>query len=236
MVVTEMSTPAGDVTVTYREGSSDELVIAEFAADLYGVKNIQSGERWLDIGANIGLFSVHAAAAGAVIEAFEPDKANFSMLQRNVDNFDHVTIWPLAVTPDGARVRLEQGEPQAFWQIKTIPDPHGSPSLELRRLITDGVRIKLDVEGAEQRLILGTPTKSWARVEKLVMEYHLDRLTLAEFAKAKAHLQSAGMNVSHVPLDPQRYARHKALAEPFIVTAQRSAKRAAHPRPRSKRP
>lgn len=208
-------------TLAYREGSSDEIVIAEFESDPYDTKSIEAGEHWLDVGANIGLFSLHAAAQGAVVEAFEPDSANYEILQRNVGDLENVKCYPLAVTPEGSRVRLEQDDPQAFWHIKTVPDPHGSPSLELRRLITPGCRIKLDIEGAEHRLILGTPGKTWSRVERLVMEYHLDRLSLADFAKAKAHLMSAGLEVTHPQLTPERLEGYRALEQAFIVTARR---------------
>jgi FkbM family methyltransferase len=218
---TRTHTLAGDLSVAYREGSSDELVMAEFQKDMYGVGKIRAGQRWLDIGANIGLFSMHAAAAGAIVEAFEPDAANYELLVRNVADQPNVRTYPLAVTPEGARVRLQQDEPDAYWQIKAVPDPLGSPSLELRRLITPDCRIKMDVEGAEQRLILGTPVRTWSKVAHLVLEYHLDRLTLAQFAQVKQHLTSAGFAVSHPKLDAGTLERYQKLQEPFIVTARR---------------
>jgi FkbM family methyltransferase len=215
------STRNGAMDMVYRTGSSDEIVLAEFEADPYGIAAIEAGERWLDLGANIGLFSVHAGAAGAQVEAFEPDEANYALLQRNVQDVASVRTWPLAVTADGERIRLERPDAQAHWQIKALPDPHGQPSLELRKLITPGCRIKMDVEGAEQRLIIGTPVRAWRQVERLVMEYHLDRLSLADFARAKAHLAAAGLTVSHPPLDAQTLNSYQLLEQPFIVSAVR---------------
>lgn len=218
---TSTSTRGGDAPITYRPDTSDELVLAEFERDPYATRRIQPGEHWLDIGANIGLFSVHALAAGALVEAFEPDQANYHLLETNISAHQGASLHPLAVTARGERVSLRQDDPDAFWQIRTVADSAGQPSLALRQIITDGCRIKLDVEGAEQGLILDTPLSAWRRVDRIVMEYHLDRLSLADFSRAKAHLAHAGLMLHHPRLDSESLGSYQSLERPFIVSAER---------------
>ena len=45
----------------------------------------------MDIGANIGIYSLYAAKRGHKVVAFEPESQNFALLQRNIslNNLDN---------------------------------------------------------------------------------------------------------------------------------------------------
>lgn len=62
---------------------------------------IEEGDYVLDIGANVGYYSMIAASKGAVVHAYEPDKVNFERLARNVSlndyEFRNVYAWCEAV-------------------------------------------------------------------------------------------------------------------------------------------
>jgi FkbM family methyltransferase len=51
---------------------------------LEGIDTLRPGEVLFDIGANVGLYSVYAAAKELTVVAFEPEAQNFSLLNRNV--------------------------------------------------------------------------------------------------------------------------------------------------------
>lgn len=62
-------------------------------------KIIKPGDRFLDIGANIGYFSLLGASLGAKVHAFEPEVKNVEYLRRNalVNGYD-ITVSPVALT------------------------------------------------------------------------------------------------------------------------------------------
>jgi len=62
-------------------------------------KIIKPGDRFLDIGANIGYFSLLATSLGAKVHAFEPEAKNVEYLRRNalVNGYD-ITVSPVALT------------------------------------------------------------------------------------------------------------------------------------------
>ena len=71
------------------------------------------GCRFLDIGANIGYFSVlvHTAAAGVQVDAVEPDPTNVRVLRFNLW-FNEVsgTVWPLALDDTSRALHLSDNE------------------------------------------------------------------------------------------------------------------------------
>lgn len=48
------------------------------------IDGFASGERLLDVGANVGLYSLYAASRGCEVCAIEPDAGNFALLQENI--------------------------------------------------------------------------------------------------------------------------------------------------------
>lgn len=61
--------------------------------------SVESGATVFDVGANIGLFSLEAAARGAQVHAFEPMPATFAALQANARDFEAGATKNGAITP-----------------------------------------------------------------------------------------------------------------------------------------
>lgn len=150
--------------------SFSERLIEEGDFEKWRVDFFQSSisERSLffDIGANVGFFSLLAAARGAGVHAFEPEPSNLCRLQGNLRLNPHlagkVKVWPLALGDRSGEVDF--GRP--------LSDNYGHSSL----LVDDGfdrIRVKMerfdalefgrfqerffkiDVEGAEQLVLEG---------------------------------------------------------------------------------
>ncbi|HET9137523.1 MAG TPA: FkbM family methyltransferase, partial [Candidatus Kapabacteria bacterium] len=69
---------------------------------------IRPGERWLDLGANIGAFSVYAALQGAQVRAYEAQRHNITMVRANIqaNNLkEKIEVFRLAVVPDSSHGR-----------------------------------------------------------------------------------------------------------------------------------
>jgi FkbM family methyltransferase len=129
---------------------------------------LRPGMTALDIGANVGWFTMLAAVlvgpSGSVI-AVEPWSENcrllITSLQRN--NFENVELWPIALDSDRrwAHFMTHVGSNGGFIgaQLDDIASGRGTivPTFTLDELVGDRRvdLVKIDVEGAEHRVVLG---------------------------------------------------------------------------------
>lgn len=170
-----------DVPARYRPGATDERVLEEVVSRaVYRRKGIgfdvDPGERWLDLGANIGAFAVYCKTRGATAECYEPEPECFGILEKNAGGFPcvraavsssrdkEVPFYVGRASGNFARGSLvcanslrEFGRVPNVW-AGSLRGPY------------DGV--KMDVEGAEGPLIDAGLIPS---CEKLCMEYHTSR-------------------------------------------------------------
>lgn len=135
---------------------------------------LQPGMTFLDIGANIGYFSLLAAkqvgAEGRII-AFEPNQYNCNLLymSASANEFNHIDIYPFAVAETSTTFMYDNvgGSNGVISEIGNERDEEKSNQLFLRTLVRsvkldDHLRnvervdvIKIDIEGAEYRALLG---------------------------------------------------------------------------------
>jgi len=122
---------------------------------------------FLDIGANIGYYTLLAASLvgpGGRVFAFEPNPANVSLLHlsTHTNGFDNVEIFPFALA-DAARLFLldSQGSNAITTPLERVAEGIASRSL-IRSVVLDEVLnldrldvIKIDVEGAEAMAVRG---------------------------------------------------------------------------------
>jgi len=179
-----------DRSVELRDGTRIELsghphdvitLFVIFVREDYG--RLAAPRTVVDVGANIGAFSLYAARAGAqTVLAYEPNAATFGCLLRNVaGNRLEGVIRPqrLAVAREaGASVRFPAA-PSAYNRIGAESAPGGyecvattSLARILERDAPQGIDLlKLDCEGAEYDILLGNEA-ALARVGEIRMEYH----------------------------------------------------------------
>ncbi|MCJ7805816.1 FkbM family methyltransferase [Patescibacteria group bacterium] len=145
---------------------------------------IESGDVVVDIGANVGVFSLFAASKDAgKIYAFEPLPENAGLIYRNFkeNNLPEPVVVQAAVADKTGLARFYLGK----------SDPHGSllkegfrknievPTLTLRSIISKYHLkkvdfLKIDAEGSEGKIILSTPAYVWKKIRKVSLEYHDD--------------------------------------------------------------
>jgi FkbM family methyltransferase len=133
------------------------------------VRLIEPGWIVFDVGAHIGwytvLFSRHVGPKGRV-HAFEPDPTNFALLQENTGQLFNVVVHPLAVWDSSGAVTFWRTprEVESGWG-SLLPDEEPRLPLEVNATTIDEYvvaaalsrvdLIKLDVEGAEGRVLSG---------------------------------------------------------------------------------
>lgn len=145
-----------------------------------------SGNCVLDIGANIGIFTVCAALNGAKkIVSIEPSRDAYSTLEKNIElnslgdvvtplqfavgRANHESIpFPVSASPynqlDGDHTGVETTEVKTL-TLKTVMDDWFDGNIDL---------LKMDCEGAEFEIFASTSSVELARICELKMEYHKD--------------------------------------------------------------
>lgn len=141
------------------------------------IAQFEPGDVFVDIGANVGMYTVLAAAGrGAQVYAFEPEAQNFAQLNRNIlinRISDLAVAYPLALTDEAKVDRLYLsayglggschtfGEDLDFHlKARSGGLSQGCVSSTLDTLIADGVipapnHIKIDVDGLEHLVVAG---------------------------------------------------------------------------------
>jgi FkbM family methyltransferase len=162
----------------------------------------EAGWHVVDVGANIGVFSLWAERLGADVAAFEPEPRTFASLVTNVAG-RRITPRQAALVGEAApTVRLylseldstrhtaagkeiESGEP--------LSDFVDVPTVTLAEVVGSGCDLlKLDCEGAEFEALLGADDETLGRVRRVILEFH-------RFAGSPEvivdRLEAAGMDV-----------------------------------------
>ena len=192
----------------------------------------------LDIGAHKGYHAAHALSLGAAwVISFEPEDANAALLERSVESRTRSSQrWELervavGSTAGDAELHVMEGswghalEPPESWaqhevgtqRVRVVP-----LSGVLARIGSDrpsGARIvvKLNIEGAECDVVLGTPIEAWHTVDEVIVATH--PWAACSDADLESHLRAAGLEKtpSGHPrmLRLQRPAAGQPVAAPF---------------------
>lgn len=155
----------------------------------------------LDLGGNIGLFSLRAAAShpAAEIYAFEPGPPNSRLFEMNrlanaglmnrihlreeaVGGQTRTAEWSFDEMNPGGSSLFGSGGPKFTVQIRAFAEVVAS-------LPGPVALAKIDIEGAEFELLAATPQEVWQRVSAISLELHTDpagKISQEEFFKRMA--------------------------------------------------
>ena len=170
----------------------DQNILAE-PETIGWIDEFEDGEVLLDIGANVGTFSVYAAVIKkARVYAFEPSSQNFFLLNRNIqlNNINAlVTPFPIALSDEskidllylpnlniGSSGNSAGEDTDSLLQKRTSEIKQGTVITTIDRLIEEGVietpdYIKIDVDGIEPKIIRGaTELLSTGGVKSILIE------------------------------------------------------------------
>jgi FkbM family methyltransferase len=174
----------------------------------------------VDVGANIGLFSIWAAtrcARGRII-AVEPSPRMAHFLRKNIAR-NHKSIMVLQAACGGAQGRGALYTPygdEARNTLNTLDSnvpARALPDVEIltleglfkRSAIEKCDLLKLDCEGSEYDILLNSPTSVLDRIRQIVLEYHLGSKESDTPERLNQFLQSHGFKVCCRPLETPGY-------------------------------
>ncbi|MCX2983300.1 FkbM family methyltransferase [Halieaceae bacterium IMCC14734] len=158
------------------------------------INALEPGHSFIDIGANIGYFSLLAAVLvgeeGSVL-AFEPDPSNYALLQKNIhaNNSTNVYAFKLALSDQASSGHLYLNDSNlGDHQIFSNDDSRVSVPIEIKRAddvilpeISRTNFIKIDTQGSEFHVLRGMSTLLQNSCDNLGMLIELSPNSLSEF-------------------------------------------------------
>lgn len=169
----------GDITMHYREGTSDLSAIEEvIGRRSYERKyfKILPGETWVDLGGNIGAFTVLASSIGASVRCYEPDPVSIEMIKMNlIQNGLTAEVNQSGVVGGLEGVGyLSISKTKKYWRNSLIKDWGGGfvkvPLVRFDDVVSESDCVKMDIEGSEMEIL----EKMQVFPQKLVVEWSFD--------------------------------------------------------------
>lgn len=143
-------------------GKWEEAEIALFE------QNVKPGDIVIDIGANMGYYTLVAArktGPKGKVYAFEPDPDNFRLLQKNIAANGYINVMAInkAVGEKGGTVKLFLSNEDNTGDFRTYNANDDRKSLEVEMVTIDSVLraekkvdvIKIDIQGSEVKALKG---------------------------------------------------------------------------------
>jgi FkbM family methyltransferase len=162
---------------------TDMIVIREiWEENVYEVSDwrYNNGGVVVDLGANIGSFSIYSANKGATVYSVEPEPNNLKELKENVslNNFnDLITIVPYGISNyDGSAIITDMGGGATIKddtllgskiQITTLDNLFNMYN------ISEVDILKIDVEGSETEIISGASKENLNKCKYITMEFDI---------------------------------------------------------------
>lgn len=140
------------------------------------IDSFKKGETLVDIGANIGVYTLYAAKKGITVHAFEPHAGNFAELVTNIyiNEFDNVKAYPFAVMDKNsvdelAMLSIVPAQSHNDFGMEDDRVKHYVAGFRLDYTRVKPEHIKIDVDGLEAKVIAGMDT-SLENVKSMLVE------------------------------------------------------------------
>jgi FkbM family methyltransferase len=204
--------------------------------------HLRPGDVFVDVGANIGYFSVYAGlrvGARGKVHAIEPDQDNLSLLSANValNRLSNVQVHPLAASYRNGEAPLFRGTfnrgAHSLLPQGGLSEGPAVPLVRLDELLAEGPTprlIKIDVQGADLEVLRGATGLLGRPAEKpgIILEFSpltLQRNGLLEelfdfITRNDYSLRAFITNASGRVIPPQlRWSTLREIANDFVATS-----------------
>lgn len=185
---------------------------SEIRLSRFLVHHLYEDDTFLDIGAHIGFFSLlasHIAEKGQVVSV-EASPQTYALLESNVFESSNIKAVSAAISDQDGEIEflefpvlyseyntLEKEQcKEESWFKKVVPRTVNIEGMKGAGLIEkfnlNPAMIKIDVEGAEEKVILGLLDFLKSNIVYVIMEFTNRRRGHANHLKAEEHLRSVG--------------------------------------------
>jgi FkbM family methyltransferase len=184
-----------------------------FIKEIYNPINlrINPGDTVVDIGANIGVFSLYASHCSASkIYAIEPLLENIQSIKINFkkNNFNNIKIINAAVSDKNGFSKLYFGDLDSHGLLfdhvfkEKLTEYRNVRTLKLDTIISDyGINhinfLKVDCEGSEGYILKSIKKDTWEIIDKIAIEYH-DNVSVLSHTEMSQILKRNGYNTKTI--------------------------------------
>lgn len=146
----------------YRPNTSDIKTIMEVVErDVYQKKyfQIENGEHWIDLGGNIGAFTLLALNKGATVDVYEADNEHCELIKMNLElNGLKANVINKAVVHDNTKeIYLNIQKNGNTWRNSIVKNWNGGKKkvscINIEDVLNNDVCCKMDIEGAEMLIL-----------------------------------------------------------------------------------
>lgn len=217
----ELMLPTPRRVIRYRGGIAWRI---EKLAGRYGCPDFyepQAGHVVLDVGSNVGEFSLYAVSKGAHVYAFEPDPTVFVCLSHNLRQFPNAHALQLALWNERTTLRFFRAADKAdssFFE----PDSHVQGVIELEAWRLDDVAeiaaldridfLKIDGEGAEPEILQGAE-KTLQRTRRIAIDVGPERQGESTRDAVIEILEASGYSIIDHDSDCELMAINKSIEQ-----------------------
>ena len=164
-----------------RGGTDDRHVLFEvFVREIYS-SDLPPNALVVDIGANIGAFTISAALRGARVLGFEPFPSNFAILQRNVELSEvRAELFQLAVSSQTESRELFLPDREDYVARFSLHPGRGERTIRVECTSLDDIvsehklqrvdLLKLDCQGSEYEILFGAAPDTLNRIRSIIVE------------------------------------------------------------------
>lgn len=193
-----------------RNNTLDSFVVKEVSGSEYKKLNLRSEDVCLDLGMNIGVFSVIASEKCKFLYSFEPEPTNFEIANQNLqmNNVKNVKPYNAAVVGNDDKERFLSVNKKQNKGTHSLIEKRGRYStpvacMNINKIIeeTNPTVLKVDVEGAEYEILTAIKPKNFKNIREIIFEYHHAHLndikTKEKYKKLIGFLKSVFPNVDY---------------------------------------
>ncbi len=170
---------------------------------------IKNNDLVIDIGSHIGLFTTYASqyCKNGKIFSYEPIKENFELLNDNtkMNNLTNVNSNNIAVSDYNGIKKIFLSEDEAGHSFYAKSNRYVEvDTISLNKIIElNNIQkcdfLKLDCEGAEFEILEGLNEQYYNKIEKICLEYHLNKNNSEKLEKLKRKLEKLHFFVTDIP-------------------------------------
>lgn len=163
---------------------------------------IEKGDKFLDIGTHIGLFSIYCLANGAEVVGYEPEKNNYKMAIKNINGQSKVHNKAVVGNDDKFRdlcVNDKKGSGMHSFFRKRRKNKQQVECVNINKIIKNYNGLKIDTKGAELEIIRAID--NFKNINKIVMEYHFNIIGKKPYMEIINKLKKHGFKVYYRKLE-----------------------------------
>jgi FkbM family methyltransferase len=199
--------------LSLRHDSQDHSIFREIlVSDVYRLRSLPASlDTVVDLGGNIGMFSLAIADRARRVIAAEPVPTNAACFRSNTAHLSNVELFEGAVVPVEGPIELfapRERDSGRFSQFgdESAAQKFTAPGITLDQFCAqynaDRIDLlKIDIEGGEYDLLAAESERTLRRVDRIVGEYHA--IAGKSMADLEASLTRAGLLTDFVPM-PKR--------------------------------